>query len=346
MEVSQKEYTEHIERLHFELQEAWASDERVHALKLAIQCAKLLGEPSLPEFYPAMFVLTTEVLDTFGRLVYERIRCKAHDEVRGVGLHERRSFNKSCVVKKLFALSDASWTSSAVCADAKETCRNWFYKTACIRELLPRFYVEVALLRCYRFLSDGELPSILARLGSVARGIGDPLVALYARCYLARAGGDVAPRHAAYCVTIFHDYLFCFQEIRTLKFQTHLRKLHLTEQQYLRLTEPAVQWLLECLHRARATLEDYESVLAHYRDYCNDASVLKVESSVLKKHQLHTRLRDSIFKEVWWRYIYSKSGSSSRSSPSDAMTPIILALEYTLELSYRIETFCGRSMKT
>ena len=152
-------------------------------------------------------------------------------------------------------------------------CRNWFYKTACIRELLPRFYVEVALLKCYEFLSDGEFPAILGRLGSIARGVGDPLVGVYARCYLAKVGADVAPACKPYAVTMLHDYLFCFKEVRREPFASRLAQLGLSDGQYIRLGEPAVEWVLRCIGRG-ASYEHFETVVAHYRDYCNDATVL------------------------------------------------------------------------
>ena len=63
-----------------------------------------------------------------------------------------------------------SFRSTDVPSSAKDTCRNWFYKTACIKDLLPRVYVEITLLKCYRFLSDSEYPAILAKLGSFIRG--------------------------------------------------------------------------------------------------------------------------------------------------------------------------------
>ncbi|EGB08543.1 hypothetical protein AURANDRAFT_348, partial [Aureococcus anophagefferens] len=257
--ISSEEYVQHLERLRAQLKKAWANDERVLALKIAIQAAKLLGETAAPAFYPAMFVLTSELLDLFGKLVYDRIRAKADAAAPG-----RRGLG-------------AAFASRDVCADAKETrrtaCRNWFYKTACIRELLPRFYVEVALLKCYEFLSDGEFPAILGRLGSIARGVGDPLVGVYARCYLAKVGADVAPACKPYAVTMLHDYLFCFKEVRREPFASRLAALGLSDGQYIRLGEPAVEWVLRCIGRG-ASYEHFETVVAHYRDYCNDATVL------------------------------------------------------------------------
>eukprot|EP00975_Prorocentrum_lima_P050286 10531054-Prorocentrum_lima.AAC.1 len=66
----------------------------------------------------------------------------------------------------------------------------------------------MALLKCYRFLSDDEYPQTLGRLASIIRGIGDPLVGVYARCYLAKVGNEVAPTVKDYMSRTLLDYMF------------------------------------------------------------------------------------------------------------------------------------------
>ena len=81
MEVSQKEYVNRIEELH-KLTNSWSKNQRVEALKIAIQCAKMMLDTTVIRFYPSMFVLLTEVLETFGKLVFERLKLRS-EEIQG-----------------------------------------------------------------------------------------------------------------------------------------------------------------------------------------------------------------------------------------------------------------------
>lgn len=76
-DLTQQEYQCRIEQLNQELIQAWKTDQRVKALKIAIQCTKVLADTSVISFYPSQFVLITDILDNFGKLVFERLRTKA-----------------------------------------------------------------------------------------------------------------------------------------------------------------------------------------------------------------------------------------------------------------------------
>ena len=82
-------------------------------------------------------------------------------------------------------------------ATAQDTCRNWFVKVNSVKQLLPRLYMELALLRCYRFLQDGPPLDALCRLCRAARGVAHPVAASYLRCFIARkaAACGVDPIH-------------------------------------------------------------------------------------------------------------------------------------------------------
>lgn len=68
LNLSQQEYVCRIEELNQALRESWDQDQRVKALKIAIQCAKLLVDTAVVQFYPSKFVLITDILDNFGKI--------------------------------------------------------------------------------------------------------------------------------------------------------------------------------------------------------------------------------------------------------------------------------------
>jgi len=232
LDMDQQQYIDRIDELNQELTRAWQSDQRVKALKIAIQCAKLLADTRVIQFYPSKFVLITDILDNFGTLVSNRIEEKAAyvDPTSGVVSRLPKNF-----------------TAEMVPDSAKETCRNWFFKIASIRELIPRLYVETAILKCYSFLSTGEYEQSLTRLTKMMRGIGDPLVATYARCYICRVGISVAAHVKTHLMPNFEDFLTSYKQWKTVSVLDQIKAENIQFAQYINLYVPALDWILQCI---------------------------------------------------------------------------------------------------
>lgn len=106
-----------------------------------------------------------------------------------------------------------NFTPDMVPEAAKETCQNWLFKMASIRELVPRLYIEMSLLKCYSFLTSHEFGSALLRITSMIRGIGHPLIATYARFYLCRVGLSVQTKNKYFFLHNVNDFLLTYSQV-------------------------------------------------------------------------------------------------------------------------------------
>lgn len=229
--------------------------------------AKLLGDTTkVVRFYPSKWILITEILDTFGDLVFERLKKRSTVMVDGVEIGLKDNFR-----------------ASEVADHAKETCKNWFFKIASIRELLPRLYMELAIIRCYRFLYDDYFPKALPHIARIIRGIGDPLVSMYARAYLARRGHDVAPQLKDYLNMMINDHVFLQGTFSQPAHMEAIARRGLTSSEYLDLFTPALDWIVQCVAvRADETL--FRSTLAKYTDKSSGIVLNSIISSFDPKY--------------------------------------------------------------
>uniref|UniRef100_A0A8C3KLL5 VPS35 endosomal protein-sorting factor-like n=1 Tax=Calidris pygmaea TaxID=425635 RepID=A0A8C3KLL5_9CHAR len=265
LNLTQQDYMNRIEELNQSLKDAWSSDQKVKALKIVIQCSKLLSDTTVIQFYPSKFVLITDILDTFGKLVYERIL--------------------SMCVENRVSLPD-NFSPESVNDTAKETCLNWFFKIASIRELIPRLYP------CQVRLSEG-ISECLPRLTSMIRGIGDPLVAVYARAYLCRVGMEVAPQLKESLNKNFFDFLLTFKQIHGDTVQNQLVVQCVEIPLYLTLYSPAIDWILQCIaYRAPEVL--LTEMMERCKKLGNNALLLNSVMSAFRAEFIAARSMDFI----------------------------------------------------
>ncbi|XVE50697.1 hypothetical protein DITRI_Ditri01bG0184100 [Diplodiscus trichospermus] len=227
--ITQQEYVSRLHELKDEINRAWHNEDRVKSLKMSIKVARLLMDTSASNFYPTLFVLVTDVLDMLGDMVWERIRHKA--EFAGDGTK--------------FGSLPENFGASDVCIDAKETCYNWFCKVGSIRELLPRIYLELAILPCWCFLIEQPAEPI-QRLVLMTRGIADPLASAYCRLYIAHRALKLPLYDTGYLITCVNDIKLVFTRISSAN-ETASGCLIGSKRSLVSLMEPVVEFIMKCI---------------------------------------------------------------------------------------------------
>ncbi|CAI0379368.1 unnamed protein product [Linum tenue] len=227
--ITQQEYVSRLYDLKDEINRAWNSDDRVTALKLSIKVAKLLVDTSVLQFYPTLFVLATDVMDMLGELVWKRIRHKAEYAEDG----------------SMLDILPENFKANNVCFDAKETCNNWFCKVGAVRELLPRIYLELAILPCWRFLLDRPEDN-LQRLVMMIRGLADPLASAYCRLYMVHCAQKLHTSDKGHLIACINDLNILFMRPASAK---ETRHGYLTDKKKLLVTliDPAIEYIMKCI---------------------------------------------------------------------------------------------------
>lgn len=111
------------------------------------------------------------------------------------------------------------------------------------------------------------------------RGLGDPLIANYARMYLVIVGNEVYPEYTAHALAMCQDIFFTFSALKDSYQAIEQRERNLPASmktdfnRYLFLFTPVFEWILKCVGRY-ASKETFQSILQMYRDHVNDSMVL------------------------------------------------------------------------
>ena len=138
-----------------------------------------------------------------------------------------------------------------------EKATNWQLKTSCIREVLPRVYLELALVNCKRFMNKRLNVSDLDRLGYMVRGIAEPLSASYIGAYLCRVGNEIDPKAKDYIMNILQS------SYKHWEFAIEHGHPSLDAREYFDLFAPSIDFIYYCAGNG-ATEDQFKNIIKQY----------------------------------------------------------------------------------
>jgi len=124
-------------------------------------------------------LIISDILDIFLKMVYERIYKLSFNQDKSI---EFENINPDNIPAK-----------------AKDICCNWMYKCSCIRELLPRIYIDIVFLKMFKFIfNEKEIENKIIIIAKMIRGLYSPLISFFVSMFLCKIAMTYYPKFKSY----------------------------------------------------------------------------------------------------------------------------------------------------
>lgn len=244
--VTSGQFVEKMDVIKREMITKWDKEDKVGTLKIIIQCTKMLNDVFTPKFYTHKFLLISDILDNFAKLVYERVLKLSF------GTKNHVDFSK---------INPTVGTQTA-----KDVVSNWIYKCICIRELLPRIYIDISFLGIFKFIMNNkELEKKILTIAQMISGISHPLVAFYVGMYLTKVVLQLFPKSKQFMyvlLRILSKFELDADMIKRLNYE------NITIQELRKVLDPCIEWVVYCSCKNMSG-KDFKNLMKVYDDTKN-----------------------------------------------------------------------------
>ncbi|EFO91298.1 hypothetical protein CRE_11703 [Caenorhabditis remanei] len=253
-DVSQKFLT-----LRENLITAWGREDRVESFKIVVECTHLLQSiPPYSEEYPYYWLLSIDVIDTFGKLLHDRLLLKSNEARNKNGQTDLPvNFNVEQVPKNV-----------------KDMAMNWFLKLSEIIDIPVRFYIECSMIACLKFFDETNLSINLERLSLMCSVFPDDLSSIFARIHISRYSMLIDPLNRSPHWRVLHDWM---QAPKDVMEDPHRKKLLLPEVRKQDVSIQGIAWIVQCIAHRAQTVDDLVPLFA----YCRKATPLNEKTYIL-----------------------------------------------------------------
>ena len=244
MTLSSGEFVSKMGSLKQDMTRKWERADRVGTLKIVIHCTKMLNDVFTPQFYTHKFILVAGMVDLFSSSVYSRLY-----KLSFPGMKTKYNFSRNDVSERSISIAE-----------------NWIMKTVCIRELLPRIYIEIAFLNLYRFIyADDYIEERILIISRMINGISHPLIACYVATYLVKTTINYFPEFNKHIPTLLES----LSKFKIDNFEiSRLGYANITSSELKKIIEPCFEWIVYSLTRS-ANNQMYKRIIQLFDDNQN-----------------------------------------------------------------------------